>query len=307
MKRLLNSYIAVMLVFTTIITAQDKFECRKLTSDTERKGFPSWSMDGKSIIYQVTNHNDSLGNNGLWIISKYGSGAKQIFNGIAEHPKWSPDNKFIVFDADSGNSIKLISTESGEVKSFLPDSIQIRNGGLPCWSPDGSLIAFVEITGPSLCVYNMNTGNLKSIFSKNGMVPLPACFTTDGENILIALMDLQTRKSSMQKINLSDGSAEQIQIDNENFYRHLAISPDGSLIIFAAITERYLGLYTTLSEGGKSIPLTVTSGFHNESPSWSPDGKSVIFTSGRSGGGIWIMEVEIDQLKKELLELNKLE
>ena len=307
MKRLLNTYIAAMLVFTISITAQDKFECRKLTSDTERKGFPSWSPDGKSIIYQVTNHYDSLGNNGLWIISKDGSGAKQIFNGIAEHPKWSPDNKFIVFDADSGNSIKLISTETGEVKSFIPDSIQIRNGGLPCWSPDGSLITFVERTGPSLCVYNMNTGNLKSIFSKNGMVPLPACFTTDGENIIIALMDLQTRKSSMQKINLSDGSAEQIQIDNENFYRHLAISPDGSLIIFAAITERYLGLYITLSEGGKSIPLTVTSGFHNESPSWSPDGKSVIFTSGRSGGGIWIMEVEIDQLKKELLELNKLE
>ena len=40
-------------------------------------------------------------------------------------------------------------------------------------------------------------------------------------------MDPQTRKSSMQKINLSDGSAEQIQIDNENFDRHLAISPDG--------------------------------------------------------------------------------
>jgi len=305
MKRLLNTYIAVMLVFNISITAQEKFECRKLTSDTERKGFPSWSPDGKSIIYQVTNHNDSLGNNGLWIISKDGSGAKQIFNGIAEHPKWSPDNKFIVFDADSGNSIKLISTETGEVKSFLPDSIQIRNGGLPCWSPDGSLIAFVERTGPSLCVYNMNTGNLKIIFSKNGMVPLPSCFTPNGENILIALMDLQSRKSTIMKINVVNKNAEQINLDNENFYRHLAISPDGSLIIFAAIKEKYLGFYITLAEGGKSIPLTVTPGFHNESPSWSPDGKSVIFASSRSGGGIWIMDVDIEQLKKELKELNE--
>lgn len=303
MKDIMQYIFFILFLFVSITSAQDKFECRKLTSDTERKGFPSWSPDGKSIIYQVTNHNDSLGNNGLWIISKDGSGAKQIFNGIAEHPKWSPDNKFIVFDADSGNSIKLISTETGEVKSFLPDSIQIRNGGLPCWSPDGSLIAFVEITGPSLCVYNMNTGNLKIIFSKNGMVPLPACFTPNGENILIALMDLQTRKSSMQKINLSDGSAEQINIDNENFYRHLAISPDGSLIIFAAIKEKYLGFYITLAEGGRSIPLTVTPGFHNESPLWSPDGKCIVFASGRSGGGIWIMDLDIEQLKKELRKL----
>jgi len=305
MKYLLQSFFCIQFFFLSIAYGQDKFECRKLTIDSERKGFPSWSPDGKSIIYQVTNYKDSLGKNGLWIISKDGSGAKQIFNGIAEHPKWSPDNKFIIFDADSGNSIKLISTETGETKSFLPDTIQIRNGGLPCWSPNGSLIAFVERTGPSLCIYNMNTGNLKIIFSKNGMVPLPSCFTPDGENILIALMDLQSRKSTIQKINIVNKNAEQINIDNENFYRHLAISPDGLLIIFAAIKEKYLGFYITLAEGGRSIPLTVTPGFHNESPSWSPDGKRVIFASGRSGGGIWIMDVDIEQLKKELKELNE--
>jgi Tol biopolymer transport system component len=305
MKSLLKHCFAMIFVFSISITAQDKYECRKLTSDTERKGFPSWSPDGESIIYQVTNHNDSLGNNGLWITSKNGTGAKQILKGIAEHPKMSPDNKSIVFDADSGNSIKIISLENGQVMSFLPDSIKIKNGGLPCWSPDGSLIAFVERTGPSLCVYNMNNGNLKIIFSKNGMVPLPACFTPDGENILIALMDLQTRKSSMQKINLNDGSAEHINIDNDNFYRHLAISPDGSLIVFAALKDKYLALYVTLSSGGKSVPLTISQGSHNESPSWSPDGKSLIFASGRSGGGMWIMDVDIEQLKKELKELNE--
>ena len=137
------------------------------------------------------------------------------------------------------------------------------------------------------------------------MVPLPACFTPDGENILIALMDMQSRKSTIQKINVANKNSEQINIDNENFYRHLAISPDGSLIIFAAIKEKYLGLYITLAEGGRSVPLTVTPGFHNESPSWSPDGKSVIFASSRSGGGIWIMDIDIDQLKKELIEINK--
>jgi TolB protein len=305
MKNLIKIFLCLSLLFICTVYAQDKFECRKLTSDTERKGFPSWSPDGKAIVYQITNHNDSLGKNGLWIISKNGTNVKQIFKGIAEHPKWSPDGRFIVFDADSGNSMKLISMENGEAISFLPDSIQIKNGGLPCWSPDGSLIAYVERTGLSLCVYNMNTGNSKIIFSKNGMVPLPACFTPDGENILIALMDLQSRKSTIQKINVANKNAEKINIDNENFYRHLAISHEGSLIIFAALKDKYLGLYIALSSGGKSIPLTISPGFHNESPSWSPDGKCIVFASGRSGGGLWIMNVDIEQLRKELQEINK--
>jgi len=53
MKRLLNTCFAVIFVFTISITAQDKFECRKLTSDTERKGFPSWSPVWQIIIYQA--------------------------------------------------------------------------------------------------------------------------------------------------------------------------------------------------------------------------------------------------------------
>jgi len=38
--------------------------------------------------------------------------------------------------------------------------------------------------------------------------------------------------------------------------------------------------------------------------SWSPDGKSIAFTSTRSGNfDIWIMELDVEQLKKELMKL----
>lgn len=301
MKNSIQYFFSILFFFLTITSAQNKFEHRTLIPDTDRNGFPCWSPDGKNIVYQVTNHNDSLGRNGLWIISKDGIGAKQILRGIAEHPKWSPDNKYIAFDADTGNSIKLILIEVGTVLSFLPDSIQIKNGGLPCWSPDGSQIAFLERKYSSLCIYNFQTNRVQSIFSKEGLLPIPGCFTPDGKYVLVSLMNMQTRKSSIQKINVNDESAKQIIIDNENFYRHLTISPDGSLIIFAALNEKYLGLYLTLSDGGRSIPLVVTPGSHNEAPSWSLDGKSIIY----AGGGIYIMDAGLDQLKKELIELNK--
>jgi Tol biopolymer transport system component len=93
---------------------------------------------------------------------------------------------------------------------------------------------------------------------------------------------------------------------HDNFWRHLALSPDGSLLVYAAMEGRHLGLYVMPAEGGKSIALAVTPNAHNEGAVWSPDGKRIAFTSTRSGNfDIWIMDVDVKQLKKELRELNE--
>jgi len=304
MKKL--TLLPVIITMAIQLSGQDIFPVRQLTFDPAQQGFATWSPDSKSIVYQYTDLNDTLGKNGLWEISATGGDAKQIFSGLAEHAKWSPDGQYIVFDADTGNSIKMIHAEGGDAIKFLPDSIWIQNGGLPCWSPDGSQIAFLERKGLSLCTWNFKTGELKSLFREEGRLPLPAVWWVDGKSILIALMDRQTRKSSMLKIS-SDGRVKtQITGHNENFYRHLTLSPDGSLLVYAVMAGKYLGLYVMPSEGGMSLPLAVTGNGHNEGAAWSPDGKKIAFTSTRSGSfDIWIMDVDIEKVKKELRTLNK--
>ena len=297
-------YFKLMTVLITAAThAQDMFPVRQLTSGIERVGFPSWSPDSKSVLYQKSMFNDTLEQNGLWIISADAREMKMIFKGIAEHPKWSPDGKQIVFDADTGKNIKIISVAGGEARRFLPDSVMIGNGGLPCWSPDGSSIAFVEIKHLSLCTWNFRTGELASLFSESGKVPLPGGWWNDGKSILVALMDLKTRESIIMRVYTDGRDPEQIPCDHGGFYRYLALSPDGSLLVFAAAVEGYLGLFIMSSEGGKYLPLTISAG-HNEAPVWSPDGRKIAFNSGRSGtGNVWIMDIDAEKVKKELLNI----
>jgi len=302
-----SHYYATLMLLALILwpvkqtCAQDLFQVRQLTNDPAQEGFPTWSPHGDSLIYQHTDMNDTAGKNGLWKVALDGSGAKQIFAGVGEHARWSPDGRQVVFDADTGQSIKMISSWGGAPYTFLPDTVHIRNGGLPHWSHDGSKITFIEGSSVSLCVYHMESGKLSSIYHKEGIVPLPGGWTADGKQVLAALMEMPERKSTIWKISLDGKEKLQIKGHHEDFYRHLALSPDGSLLVYAAIEGRRLGLYIMPTEGGASLPFAVSPDAHNEGAIWSPDGKTIAFISTRAGNSdIWIMDLDLDILWMKL-------
>ena len=302
----LNRIVVTLFIATASLHSQDKYPITRLTSDSAREGFPSWSPDGKTIVYSFYNIAEGKPVLGSRKIPSMGGTPIQFTEFPTEHPQWSPDGRFIVYDADTGASIRMIGAEGGSPIKFLPDSIGIYNGGLPCWSPTGSHIAFKEGSTSSLWIYEVKTGTVARIFWEEGMLPLPGCWSGDGESILAALMNRTSRVSTMWKISLDGEKRQQITGHRDGFYRFLALSPDGTLLVYAAMEGNRLGLWIMPAEGGKSLPLAVTPRDHNECPAWSPDGKRIAFASGRTGrGDIYVMDLDIKNVKAELKLLNQ--
>lgn len=70
-----------------------------------------------------------------------------------------------------------------------------------------------------------------------------------------------------------------------NWFRHPAISPDGSQVVFCHGGD----LYVVPTSGGRAIPLTIHEAYES-SPVWSPDGSMIAFASDRTGNNdVYVM------------------
>ena len=84
-----------------------------------------------------------------------------------------------------------------------------------------------------------------------------------------------------------DASPVKIHV-KEGTWMNLDISPDGSRIVFDLLGD----IYSIPASGGIGTPLTSDLAWQMQ-PSFSPDGKHIVYTSDESGGeNIWIIDLD---------------
>jgi TolB protein len=284
------------------VAAQEERGTRQLTNDPAQDGFPSWSPDGRYILFSRYGGDAAPEKNGLWLVSPTGGDPHQLTTVIGEHPDWSPDGRYIVFDGDFGNCIQLVSASGGTPIRIVPGSIPIVRGGQPKWSPEGSRIAFKE--GSNLWVLDVTTGRVDKAFFEPGKMPIANGWSLDGTEIIVSLREgAEYRNWSIWAVSASGEGKRQLTPEKESGYRYADLSPDGSLLAVVWCEGRNCDLWIMSSAGGQRVQITSHPSY-DDGPSWSPDGTRIAFVSTRSGDfDIWTIDVDVDDVRRKLAEV----
>ena len=230
----------------------------------------------------------------IWEMDYDGNNQHQVthLGSIALSPRFSPDDSRVALSSltQSGWEILMYSLELDRVVSFP------RFGGSnlsPAWSPDGTKLAFSSSgTGdPEIYVVDSSGGNLKRITSFKGPDVSPTWNRKTGGQIAWV-----SGRSGLPQIYMSEADGTNAQrITEEGYAVSPSWSPNGQFLAFSWIRRYGPGapgaedIYLMDIASKQWVQLTHDGG-RNDFPTWSPDGRHIVFQSNRSGTEqIWTM------------------
>ena len=209
---------------------------------------------------QIAFSSNRDGNWEIYVMDADGENQQNLTNNPSDDrdPSWSPDGKRITFfsnrdghaiDGRPTSEIYVMDADGSNPQNLTNDPHDDR---YPSWSPDGKRIAFAS-----------------SRVAFDGKIP---------QSLEIYVMD-------------ADGRNQQRLTDSPFFDdRHPSWSPDGKRIVFGARREDHFEtkfaityeIYVMDADGGNQQRLTENRK-NDWGPSWSPDGKRIVFASDRKG------------------------
>jgi serine/threonine-protein kinase len=231
---------------------------------------------------------------GKWrIVTKDGLNGepKRLTGGNANdfNPAFSPDGSRIAFNSDreGPHDIYTANLDGSDLKKITQGGSNNRS---PAYSPDGKSIVFVSDRDgrEHLWIVDVNGGEPRQLTRGNQADTAPA-FALDGTRIYFQSDVANTTKIFV--IPASGGQPRQIT-DGPMRDNRPVPSPDGKQIAFARFEGNQWNVYVMNADGTGIKKLTDTS--YNINPSWSPDGKLLLFQSDRDGGQQQIFVMPVD-------------
>ncbi len=254
---------------------------------------PAWSPDGTATACaseQVLRPDQRLGvQSSLWLIDVASHRPRQIYAGDAVQPAWSPSGKRIAFWRAFSNG-QMLSRDVWTIASDGSDAKPVTSDEpidwAPQWSPDGRYLYFLSDRGGAMNLWRVaideSSGRVESapepettpssemwVFSFARTAPKMVYENRAMQGRLIAK---RARGEELRTVVAMPAARQPVGPD---------LSPDGKWLTFYSIGEQE-DIYVVRSDGSELRQLT-DDAFADRGPRWSPDAKTIAFTSARSG------------------------
>ena len=290
---------------------------RRLTFDSAPDMVTGWTPDGKGVVFSSPRSSDYPSNTECFVVPAEGGAERKLPLFEAKEAHYSPGGKQVAFvrgpgawyrrgyRGSSNDDIWLSSADGKEPKRVTDFDGQ---DGSPMFSPDGRKLYYVTESGgkpgcANVVMQHLSSGGLpigkpqpvtkheedtvrRARISANGDWIVYEC----GADLWVANTrgDTPPRKLAIE-VNADDKSNTERSVTYTRDATEYALSPDESHAVLVVHGQLFL---TKVPGGGKCTRLTEHA-FADMNPTWSPDGKKILFASDRSGGvDLYLLEAD---------------
>jgi len=281
----------------------------QVTTDGTDNLQPTWSPDGNRIAFY------SRERGGIWVIPALGGIATQL-SSFGSDPAWSPDGQWVAFQSDAPADINqsafvalppstlwIVPAQGGAAKQVTQKNNPPGGHGAPAWSPDSKYLVFVSHLPGRSELWTVTPDGANSQQLDGGTVIFyDPIFSPDGNFLFWSTgagnFQLWRRRISPTTKKLL-GQAEEVANTGAALARYMTIAPDGKRIAYSSLMmANNIGSVNVSPQTGEatSAPtlLTQDTNRRKTAPSFSSDGKSIVYSMWRMGvgGELWLMDAD---------------
>lgn len=286
---------------------------RELLSDPYFEYHARFSPDGEWITFTTERNGD--GNSDIYRVRPDGSGLQELMAtpSVEDSAAISPNGKHVAYVSTANTmvaNIWILDLESGkkwnitDIPATASNSTMMKGYFRPAWSPDGEWIAFssdrntqfsghgeptyLGLTGwettqeLSIYVIRPNGTDFRKIVSKPTYSLGSPQWSPDGKRLVYYEMTREDTYNSHSEFTVSEANSTLVSIDvATGTDRQIEVAGSGVKIFAHYLSKN--GTLAYLLKGGTSEGLYTTAGLYVtpngtvRSPSWSPDGKQVVY------------------------------
>lgn len=218
----------------------------------------------------------------LFVVDLDGSNNKQLTNdrGLVFSPAWSKEADRIVYTSYKTRVPDLYITQADGARS---NRITNRPGlevGAKFTESGNTLISSASYDGISKLVHFDLKGQVIRKLTTGSSIDVSPSYSPDSSKI--AFCSNRSGGPQIYTMNSDGTDSKRISYTNSRYCTSPAWSPKGDKLVFVCAKGGFQ-LFMSDPEGGNVVQLTFSG--DNEDPSWSPDGRFIVFSSTNLGGG----------------------